>query len=101
VKNLERVRAAAPDAMLGYLYPSGLWVGWRRTWVAGAFCRKRRIPYATMVTRNYIERQHALNRRVHVWTVNDREQMGNLFSWGWTEFSPMTRRWHFKREANH
>ena len=81
-KNLMRVRAAAPEAMLGYLYPSGL-MGWLATNLGSRrLLLQAAHPNADMVNQKFIERQHALNRRVHVWTVNDREQMENLFKQG-------------------
>ncbi len=81
-KNLERVRAVAPEALLGYLYPSGL-MGWLATNLGSRRLLPQAVhPNSASVTRKYIESQHALNRRVHTWTVNEREQMENLFKQG-------------------
>lgn len=80
---LRRARRLLPAIPLGLLALPHLPGAWARSglghWV---------VPYQALhpeiknTSARLITRQHAKNRRVHSWTVNQAEEMQRLFSWG-------------------
>jgi glycerophosphoryl diester phosphodiesterase len=68
--------------------PRGLlaWAGWKGAWARSfgfAFGVYEALhPYWSDVTPQQVYRVHRLKRRVHVWTVNKKEDMSRLLDWG-------------------
>jgi glycerophosphoryl diester phosphodiesterase len=82
IKTLARMHALLPQVPVAMLAPPGL---------AGIFKRNnhglRAAPYAlhphlSDVSQALMLRQKELNRRVHVWTVNDNGSMRRMFDYG-------------------
>jgi glycerophosphoryl diester phosphodiesterase len=80
--NLSKARSYLPEVPRGLLALDGLLGSWARSFgfVFGKY--QALHPYITDMTQQEVVRVHRLNRRVHVWTVNDEQDMRRLFSWG-------------------
>jgi glycerophosphoryl diester phosphodiesterase len=80
--NLSKARNFLPEVPRGLLALNG-WIGsWARSFgfVFGKY--QALHPYLSDMTQQEVARVHRLNRRIHVWTVNRREDMQRLFNWG-------------------
>lgn len=80
--NLSKARSYLPDVPGGLLALNGLLGSWARSFgfVFGKY--QALHPYLKDMTQQEALRVHRLNRRVHVWTVNDEQDMRRLFGWG-------------------
>ena len=80
--NLSKARSYLPDVPRGLLALSGMLGAWARSFgfVFGKY--QALHPYLKDMTQQETLRVHRLNRRVHVWTVNDEQDMRRLFDWG-------------------
>jgi len=80
---LRRAHKILPTIPLGLLALSGFSGSWARS-ILGFWL----VPYQALhpetkdTNPKLISRQHAKNRRVHTWTVNDPADMERLFRWG-------------------
>lgn len=80
--NLSKARSHLPEVPRGLLALSGLLGVWARSF-GFAFGRYDALhPNLRDMTQQEAVRVHRLKRRVHVWTVNDRQDMRRLFNWG-------------------
>lgn len=80
--NLSKARSYLPDVPRGLLALNGLLGAWARSF-GFAFGKYDALhPFLKDVSQQQASRVHRLNRRVHVWTVNDERDMRRLFSWG-------------------
>ena len=80
--NLSKARSYLPDVPRGLLALNGLLGSWARSFgfVFGKY--QALHPSLKDMTQQEALRVHRLNRRVHVWTVNDEQDMRRLFGWG-------------------
>lgn len=79
--NLSKARSYLPQVPSGLLTLSGLLGVWARSF-GFAFGKYDALhPYLKDVTHRQVVRIHRLKRRVHVWTVNDEQDMRRLFGW--------------------
>jgi glycerophosphoryl diester phosphodiesterase len=77
---LLKARRLAPEIPSGILAMEGS-TGWLARSVVGDWITAYAVhPYFSDVTEEFVQQQHAKNRRVHVWTVNDPEEMKRLFA---------------------
>lgn len=80
--NLSKARSYLPDVPCGLLAFNGLLGIWARSF-GFAFGKFEALhPALKDMTQQQVARVHRLNRRVHVWTVNDERDMRRLFGWG-------------------
>ena len=80
--NLSKAGALLPDVPRGLLAFNGVLGLWARSF-GFAFGRYEALhPSSQDVTPQQVQRVHRLNRRIHVWTVNEAEDMRRLFHWG-------------------
>jgi glycerophosphoryl diester phosphodiesterase len=80
--NLSKARSYLRDVPLGLLAFPGLLGTWARSF-GFAFGKYDALhPALKDMTQQQAARVHRLNRRVHVWTVNDELDMRRLFDWG-------------------
>lgn len=80
--NLSSARSYLPEVPTGMLALNGLMGLWSRSF-GFAFGRYDALhPNLKDATQQRIYFVHRLNRRVHVWTVNDKADMLRLFKWG-------------------
>lgn len=80
--NLSKARSYLPNVPLGLLALPGLLGTWARSF-GFAFGKFDALhPALRDMTQQQVARVHRLNRRVHVWTVNDEKDMSRLFGWG-------------------
>ena len=80
--NLSKARSILPEVPRGLLAFNGLLGAWARSF-GFAFGKYQALhPNLNDTTRQQIQRVHRLKRRVHVWTVNEVEDMHRLFHWG-------------------
>ena len=80
--NLSKARSYLPEVPRGLLALNGLLGAWARSF-GFAFGEYDALhPFLKDVSQQQASRVHRLNRRVHVWTVNDERDMRRLFSWG-------------------
>ena len=79
--NLSKARSYLPEVPRGLLaYPSLLGT-WARSF-GFAFGKYQALhPAVKDMSQQQVSRVHRLNRRVHVWTVNDEQDMRRLFGW--------------------
>ena len=80
--NLSKARAYLPDVPTGLLAFGGLLGAWARSFGFNFGKYEALHPYLKDVTSQQVQRVHRLNRRIHVWTVNEAEDMRRLFHWG-------------------
>lgn len=80
--NLGRAKSYLPEVPCGLLALGGLLGAWPRSFGFAFGNYDALHSYLKNVTHQQIQRVHRLNRRIHVWTVNDREDMSRLFQWG-------------------
>lgn len=80
--NLSQARSYLPDVPRGLLALNGLLGVWARSFgfVFGKYDALH--PYLKDMTHQQAVRVHRLNRRIHVWTVNEEADMHRLFNWG-------------------
>lgn len=80
--NLTKAYSYLPDVPRGLLALNGLLGSWSRSF-GFTFGKYQALhPYLTDMTQQEVSRVHRLRRRVHVWTVNQAEDMRRLFGWG-------------------
>lgn len=80
--NLRKARSLCPEIPNGLLALDGP-AGWLARTKFGLFTPREALhPYVADTSAGLIEREHAAGRRVHIWTVNEEEQMRRLFGWG-------------------
>lgn len=80
--NLSKARSILPEVPRGLLAFKGLLGAWARSF-GFAFGKYQALhPNLNDTTRQQIQRVHRLKQRVHVWTVNEAEDMRRLFHWG-------------------
>lgn len=80
--NLIRIKRLLPGAKVALLVEEGFW--WRRL-ASGffSFLSPEFIhPYKSYIQKNYLDREHALGRRVNVWTVDDPAEAASFMDWG-------------------
>jgi glycerophosphoryl diester phosphodiesterase len=80
--NLSKARAYLPEVPRGLLAFHGLLGAWARSFGFNFGKYEALHPYLKDVTSQQVQRVHRLNRRIHVWTVNEVEDMRRLFYWG-------------------
>jgi len=81
-KNLRRAAEILPQTPRGLLALPNIW-GWfarRITFQSGDF--QALHPHLRDASQREIEQVHAQGKRVHVWTVNEPEDMRRLAEWG-------------------
>ena len=79
--NLSRARSYLPEVPCGLLALGGLLGAWARSF-GFSFGKYHALhPNIKDVTHQQVQRVHRLGRRIHVWTVNNEEDMRQLFSW--------------------
>lgn len=79
--NLSKARSYLPDVPRGLLAYPGLLGTWARSF-GFAFGKYQALhPAVKDMSQQQVSRVHRLNRRVHVWTVNDEQDMRRLFGW--------------------
>ena len=80
--NLSRTRSYLSNVPTGLLALPGILGAWQRSF-GFAFGKYDALhPYLKNATQQHIYFVHRLNRRAHVWTVNEEEDMRRLFKWG-------------------
>jgi glycerophosphoryl diester phosphodiesterase len=77
--NLIRLKGLLPRVPAGILAEQGSRGSLARSFAGRIVAPKMVHPYFTDVDEAYVLRQHAIDRRVHVWTVNAPEEMRRLF----------------------
>lgn len=93
---LHRTRKALPGTPTGLLARSG-WPGvWARAWARGPCPHQALHPHHSDVTDALVAAVHRRDRRVHAYTVNDRDHIRNMFRLGvdgiFTDDPPLARR---------
>jgi len=80
--NLSKARSYLPEVPRGFLALNGFLGSWARSFgfVFGKY--QALHPFVKDTTQQEVLRVHRLNRRIHVWTVNDERDMRRLFGWG-------------------
>ena len=80
--NLSKASSYLPEVPRGLLALKGFLGAWARSFgfVFGKY--QALHPYLSDMTQQEVSRVHRLNRRIHVWTVNQAEDMRRLFGWG-------------------
>lgn len=79
--NLMRAKRLLPDVPCGQLVLPGRSGWWQRIW-GGLIDVQAVHPYTSDVKMDTIAKAHGRNRLVHVWTVNDRDEIKRLFDLG-------------------
>jgi glycerophosphoryl diester phosphodiesterase len=80
--NLSKSRSYLPNVPTGMLALDGIPGAWHRSF-GFAFGKYDALhPHLKDATQDQIYFVHRLNRRVHVWTVNEEDDMRRLFRWG-------------------
>jgi len=80
--NLAKARSYLPNVPTGLLALPGILGAWHRSF-GFAFGKYDALhPNIQNATQQHIYFVHRLNRRVHVWTVNEEQEMHRLFKWG-------------------
>ncbi len=78
-RNLLRIRRYLPETPVAILALPGIAGFINRSWFGRRIAPKIVHPFHTDVGLSYIRKQHHIGRRVHTWTVNEREVIRNLF----------------------
>ncbi|MCC6147770.1 MAG: glycerophosphodiester phosphodiesterase [Anaerolineaceae bacterium] len=78
-RNLIKIRRYLPGATVGILALPGYAGLLNRSWLGKWAGWDNVHPFFNDTSHSYIKRQQCAGRRVHVWTVNDREVMRKLF----------------------
>ena len=80
--NLTKCKALLPNTPVAQLCLPGL---------LGTFTRSRFLqkispqvvhPYLSDVSKSYVDKEHQAGRRVHVWTVNDEQDLKRMYAIG-------------------
>ena len=81
---LRRARRLAPGIPIGYVYVSSFHFPRAREWLAGAMVGKPEAhhPYFEFVDEHYMAWARNEHRRVHVWTVNQVEDIRRMCTLG-------------------
>jgi glycerophosphoryl diester phosphodiesterase len=80
--NLSKARSYLPNVPTGLLALGGILGAWQRSF-GFAFGKHDALhPFLKDATQQQIYFVHRLKRRVHVWTVNEEQDMHRLFKWG-------------------
>jgi len=80
--NLSKARSYLPNVPTGLLALPGIVGAWHRSF-GFAFGKYDALhPSLKNTTQQQIYFVHRLNRRAHVWTVNEEDDMRRLFKWG-------------------
>ena len=79
--NLLTARRLLPEVPCGLLFETGK-DAWHQKLASRFMKLEAEHPYTTDVTTRMVERVHASGRRVHVWTVNDPQDMRRLKACG-------------------
>lgn len=62
------------------------WPGWKGHWMTSLALRSRRYwaihPHRSQVTPTLVQQAHAAGKRVHVWTVNEENDIRCMADWG-------------------
>lgn len=80
--NLFRIRRLLPECPVGILALEGSAGALARSFVGKWFAPQIVHPNLLDATRSFIQKQHERSRRVHVWTVNDPQEIQRLFEDG-------------------
>lgn len=80
--NLKMAAQLIPEIPRGLLAHAGLWGLWARSFGFMFGDYQALHPHITNVSREQIQRIHRVNRRVHVWTANEPEDIRRLRDWG-------------------
>lgn len=80
--NLRQIRQLLPDAQVGILALEGEKGKMARGWVGRMFSPHVVHPFLKDVDDAFLKAQHSRGRRVHVWTVNEPEDLRRLFRLG-------------------
>jgi glycerophosphoryl diester phosphodiesterase len=80
--NLSKAASYLPEVPRGMLALDGALGSWARSFgfVFGKY--QALHPHVSDMTQQEVSRVHRLKRRIHVWTVNEEENMRRLFDWG-------------------
>ncbi|HOG78251.1 MAG TPA: glycerophosphodiester phosphodiesterase family protein [Anaerolineaceae bacterium] len=78
--NLVRIRQMLPQVPVAILFSQGAARRKTTAWLGRRVAPEIVHPYLTDATADFIQHQHTLKRRVHVWTVNDPQEMRRLFA---------------------
>lgn len=79
---LVRARKFLPKVPIGLLGLDGIAGAWTRTPLANLVPHEALHPWVGDVDQALVNWAHQRNRRLHVYTVNDPQQMRNLYTWG-------------------
>lgn len=79
---LVRARRLLPKVPIGLLGLDGLAGAWTRTRLADLIPHEALHPWVGNVGETLVKWTHSRGRRLHVYTVNDPEQMSDLYAWG-------------------
>ncbi len=80
--NLSKAMSYLPEVPRGLLAYTGILGAWARSF-GFAFGKYQALhPNLKDVTPEQVQRVHRLKRRIHVWTVNNPDDMRRLFGWG-------------------
>ncbi len=79
-RNLKLIREKRPQAKVALLCPSGVQGWFFRSSLFIKLSPEVIHPFNNDVDFKFIEQEHLRNRRVHVWTVNDKSRAKELFS---------------------
>lgn len=80
--NLARIGRLLPGSYRGMLAFEGKAGGWARGGIGRWAAPQALHPYLKDVSAKLVAAEHARNRKVNVWTVNDPQDMRSLFAWG-------------------
>jgi glycerophosphoryl diester phosphodiesterase len=81
-RNLLRIRRILPNVPLGILAIEGIIGVFARSFIGKWIAPQCVHPFVDDVNQSFIEKRHASGWRVHVWTVNQADQIARLFKWG-------------------
>lgn len=80
--NLKKAARLLPEVPRALIAMKGRWGVWGRSFGFTFGDYQALHPYVDDVTARQVQRVHRLNRRIHVWPVNEEEDMRRLFHWG-------------------